>query len=399
VAWAHVPPHRLELTLKIRVESPERVERAICTISGWWIIKRGSSERVQVRVNGRMVTPQTRVRPDVERVFPDLDSAGFMLTVDIGEVREERVRLELVVDGSVSGSASLDVAPEARLEAERNSQRRSTKRDWLIPRLRCPDCRRSHTLINDCGAFLCRECSTTYPQSTGALNLLSDALYKEAAIQPTANVSAHPYSPDARRLINRLAKRDGAVLDVGAGLRSHVDERVVSLEIVDYPTVDVLGVAQSLPFEDEVFDGVMVLAVLEHVPDPQKCADEIMRVLKPGGTVLAEIPFLQPEHGFPEHFFNATRAGIRWLFRELVDVEQHVPDAGHPMVSLHWIASWYLAGLPQPERDQLRSTTIGDLVDSGRADLLQSEIATKRAGSPAATPSRSTAPCWAGCRL
>ena len=41
-----------------------------------------------------------------------------------------------------------------------------------------------------------------------------------------------------------------------------------------------------LPYEDQSFDVVMAAHVLEHLPDPQRAVAEMVRVLKPGGTVF-----------------------------------------------------------------------------------------------------------------
>ena len=46
---------------------------------------------------------------------------------------------------------------------------------------------------------------------------------------------------------------------------------------VDYVKAD----AQSLPFDDESFDAVIIAAVIGEIPNKQKCIDEIYRVLKP----------------------------------------------------------------------------------------------------------------------
>ena len=45
--------------------------------------------------------------------------------------------------------------------------------------------------------------------------------------------------------------------------------------------------AQSIPFEDEIFDAVIANFMLYHVPDRPKALQEIKRVLKPGGTLIA----------------------------------------------------------------------------------------------------------------
>ena len=51
--------------------------------------------------------------------------------------------------------------------------------------------------------------------------------------------------------------------------------------------------AHDIPFESASFDAVVAQAVLEHVADPNRCVEEFHRVLKPGGVVYAETPFMQ----------------------------------------------------------------------------------------------------------
>ncbi|MFA6427482.1 MAG: class I SAM-dependent methyltransferase [Candidatus Magasanikbacteria bacterium] len=45
----------------------------------------------------------------------------------------------------------------------------------------------------------------------------------------------------------------------------------------------IVGDAESLPFEDESFDGVVAAFLIVHLKDPQRFFDEVYRVLKPGG--------------------------------------------------------------------------------------------------------------------
>ncbi len=50
-----------------------------------------------------------------------------------------------------------------------------------------------------------------------------------------------------------------------------------------------------LPFADETFDHVICSEVLEHIPDDRKAADELTRVLKPGGSLTVSVPRYFPE--------------------------------------------------------------------------------------------------------
>jgi ubiquinone/menaquinone biosynthesis C-methylase UbiE len=47
-----------------------------------------------------------------------------------------------------------------------------------------------------------------------------------------------------------------------------------------------------MPFSDNSYDLVFLIEVLEHVHNPQKALSEIYRVLKPGGTLIFSVPFI-----------------------------------------------------------------------------------------------------------
>ena len=55
------------------------------------------------------------------------------------------------------------------------------------------------------------------------------------------------------------------------------------------------GDALRLPFPDDTFDRIIASEVLEHVSDDQAALNEILRVLKPGGTLAATVPSWFPE--------------------------------------------------------------------------------------------------------
>lgn len=59
-----------------------------------------------------------------------------------------------------------------------------------------------------------------------------------------------------------------------------------------------MAAAEALPFPDSGFDVVFSTLMLHHLPRPirRRCADEMARVLKPGGRVLVS-DFQTPSHG------------------------------------------------------------------------------------------------------
>ena len=57
----------------------------------------------------------------------------------------------------------------------------------------------------------------------------------------------------------------------------------------------VVGDALALPYEDETFDCVIASEILEHIPDDGTVIDELIRVLKVGGTLAVTVPRWFPE--------------------------------------------------------------------------------------------------------
>jgi SAM-dependent methyltransferase len=198
-------------------------------------------------------------------------------------------------------------------------------------------------------------------ETPACCDFLSAELRARFNIVDTDKVSSCEYDTHVLDLIER--QRDGLVLDCGAGKRGIYYPNVVNFEIVAYDTTDVRGVAEVLPFVDGAFDAVISIAVLEHVKDPFKCAAEIARVLKPGGELICCVPFLQPYHGFPHHYYNMTYQGLRNLFERTVDVESiEVYNSVLPIWSLHWIVQSWAAGLEGGTREAFLDMGVRDLL-------------------------------------
>ena len=200
-------------------------------------------------------------------------------------------------------------------------------------------------------------------------DFLTEGLRQETAIAETEAVSSHGYDEFVEKLIADHA--DGMLLDCGSGKRPIYYSNVVNYEIVDYDSTDVIGVGEALPFKSNSFDGVISIAVLEHVRDPFTCAAEISRVLKPGGKLICAVPFLQPEHGYPNHYYNMAPQGIRALFdRRLVIDDHKVTESILPIWTLTWFLSSWAAGLTGNARKEFEALRIGELLGADPTHLL-----------------------------
>ncbi len=136
----------------------------------------------------------------------------------------------------------------------------------------------------------------------------------------------------------------GAIL--GEGMASLVEDpeiRLIGADVALGPRTDVICDAHTLPFGDRVFDGVVCQAVLEHVADPPRVVGEIHRVLKPGGLLYAEIPFMQQVHEGAYDFTRYTYNGQRRLFRYFDEIDAGA-TAG-PGMALGWSIRALLSAL------------------------------------------------------
>jgi len=126
----------------------------------------------------------------------------------------------------------------------------------------------------------------------------------------------NPYPPRFAELVETAAS-DALILDCGGGDRRFGDDRVFNLEYLDYTLPDLYGDGLALGIADDSVDLILSQAVLEHVPDPQRAVDEMVRILRPGGLLYIEVAFMQPLHAVPSHYMNVTPFGVDYLCRDL----------------------------------------------------------------------------------
>ena len=74
----------------------------------------------------------------------------------------------------------------------------------------------------------------------------------------------------------------------------------------------VVGDALALPYPDDSFDSVIASEILEHIPEDDAAITELIRVLKPGGTLAVTVPRWLPER-------------ICWLLSDAY----HANEGGH----------------------------------------------------------------------
>lgn len=153
-------------------------------------------------------------------------------------------------------------------------------------------------------------------------------------VKPVSHVS----SPIAQERIDAMCAVEGYSLLLGAGNTAFRHPKVIDVEFHVFASTDVVADAHCLPFHSDTFDSFFAMNVFEHLHHPFVAAQEVLRVLKPGGELQIHTAFLQPLHEEPNHFYNATEFGAREWLRGFESVECRVSPNFNPLYSVAWLA-------------------------------------------------------------
>lgn len=128
-------------------------------------------------------------------------------------------------------------------------------------------------------------------------------------------------------LYPRLSRKlTGRVLDYGCGIGDFVRFRAntvgadINRHNVDYCLLQGLEARliedNRIPFDDCSFDGVVLDNVLEHIPGDvvDSVIEEVRRVLKNGGKIVAGVPGLKGFDSDPDHKVYYTEDNLMPLF-------------------------------------------------------------------------------------
>jgi len=156
----------------------------------------------------------------------------------------------------------------------------------------------------------------------------------------------HPEVPnievDYMEHASRFANKKGCrVLEIGSrevtgdssARRLFANAEYVGFDYHPGPNVDVVGDAHSLgEYFDEPFDLIYSLAVFEHLSAPWIVAEEISKLLKPGGMVVIATHFSFAAHERPWNFFQFSDMGLKALFPEKLGFECIEASMSNPII-------------------------------------------------------------------
>ncbi len=334
---------------RVFLETPtEQIFTQLVKIEGWYA---GESPLQNLFIEETEVDTFEKIeRHDVQRNFPKFAFiTGFSLTLDASKMSgKTSLSIEAVSTTGEKIDFTKDLAPS-------NSWRiKQEKMDRIEPLLKLDLPHERHPLLYD---------------------FLQDEQREKGGLVAATSVSSHSYTEEMITTIQEIPN-DHWILDCGAGYRETVHANVVHFEIEPYVSTDVRGICEELPFKDNSFDLIFSLVVLEHVKDPFTAVREMERVLKPGGKIWVDVAFMQPFHGYPNHFFNMTKEGLKSLFSKKMGILwEKVPNYGTPIWSLTWFLQRYAQGLPPSAREAFEQLKISDLLTNPETLLKEDWVA------------------------
>ena len=132
----------------------------------------------------------------------------------------------------------------------------------------------------------------------------------------------------------------GVIYDLGCGEKPYEPlflqqaEKYIGVDWSNTPHLlkaDIVAdLNKPLSIESEVADVVVSISVLEHLCEPMTMLSESFRILKPGGSILLQVPWQWWIHEAPYDFYRYSPYGLNYLFEKAGFKEISVkPTAGY----------------------------------------------------------------------
>jgi SAM-dependent methyltransferase len=128
---------------------------------------------------------------------------------------------------------------------------------------------------------------------------------------------------------------EGSVLDLGGSRKSKYQSlfkgkhTMTTVNFDEGTKPEILHDLEiPLPTENDSYNNVLLINVLEHIYNHRQLVTESFRVLKSGGQVVVAVPFMFPEHPSPHDFQRFTKEALEKIFKDAHFSEIEIKSLG-----------------------------------------------------------------------
>ena len=133
------------------------------------------------------------------------------------------------------------------------------------------------------------------------------------------------------QILNDINPKD-KVLDIGMAMRKKHEKIICSkLETLDvndygsYPDI-ICDICSDITDLENKYDKIICIAILEHVYDPFKAVSNLKKMLKDGGKIYGNVPYLYHYHAPQDlkfqDYFRFSKDALAYLFKDFNCVKQ-----------------------------------------------------------------------------
>ena len=104
---------------------------------------------------------------------------------------------------------------------------------------------------------------------------------------------------------------------------------------------------KKLKIPSKKYNNILILNVLEHLPEYKLAFSEVYRILKKGGLLVGSVPFIYQIHSAPNDYFRFTKELLKFIIRKNKFKNIKVKALGFgPFIASYSLLYSYLKYLP-----------------------------------------------------
>ena len=156
--------------------------------------------------------------------------------------------------------------------------------------------------------------------------------------------TSRPIQQALHKALQELDASPAPGLNVGCGA-TDLHPRMLRVDVNPSAQPDYLSSADHLPFADATFSVAVSQEVLEHLAEPQLALAELARVVRPGGLLYLQTPFIIGYHAAPADYWRFTNEGLAAMLQRAGLVVEALEPAVGPGTGLYRIVVEFAAVL------------------------------------------------------